>query len=297
MEDLKEVAHDGEEPPTEVAAQPQAGLEEPQQQLEQQGPDAGVAAACPACTEAGGYSSLESVLEVPPVRRDKMESFFLAETLKYLYLTFAEPPDRCLHLSCAPGAGTAQQQSRPQQQAGRRALLPLDRFVFTTEAHPLPVVGPAAASLVQPSWRPERHLLHPFGEAQAGEAKGHGEQSVGDDGSGSEGDGSEDKAQCSQAPPSGDDSGGAATQQQPAPQQQEAEAVLEAAAQALQQGTQKARELEAALGEVLDQLAGAAAAAMGGQPARLAPSDCVAPGAADAAAAAASEAESASELR
>ena len=30
----------------------------------------------------GGYTALESVLSVPPPQRDKMESFWLAETLK-----------------------------------------------------------------------------------------------------------------------------------------------------------------------------------------------------------------------
>jgi endoplasmic reticulum Man9GlcNAc2 1,2-alpha-mannosidase len=37
-----------------------------------------------------GYTDLESVLEVPPLRRDKMESFFIAETLKYLLLIFED---------------------------------------------------------------------------------------------------------------------------------------------------------------------------------------------------------------
>ncbi len=32
--------------------------------------------------ESGGHTALESVLSVPPLRRDKMESFWLAETLK-----------------------------------------------------------------------------------------------------------------------------------------------------------------------------------------------------------------------
>ena len=41
---------------------------------------------------------------------DVMESFFTAETLKYLFLLFADP-----------------------------VVLPLDRFVFNTEAHPLPI--------------------------------------------------------------------------------------------------------------------------------------------------------------
>lgn len=39
--------------------------------------------------ESGGYSSINDVTSPSDVRyRDKMESFFLAETLKYLYLLF-----------------------------------------------------------------------------------------------------------------------------------------------------------------------------------------------------------------
>ena len=49
--------------------------------------------------------------------RDKMESFWPAETLKYLYLLLDD--------------------SSPE-------LLPLDQFVFNTEAHPLPITGSAA---------------------------------------------------------------------------------------------------------------------------------------------------------
>ena len=48
-----------------------------------------------------------------PRFRDKMESFFLAETLKYFYLLFSDDKD----------------------------LLPLDRFVFNTEGHALPIHG------------------------------------------------------------------------------------------------------------------------------------------------------------
>ena len=47
---------------------------------------------------------------IPPPQRDKMESFFLGETLKYLYLLFSD-----------------------------ESLVPLDHFVFNTEAHPLPI--------------------------------------------------------------------------------------------------------------------------------------------------------------
>lgn len=41
--------------------------------------------------EGGGYTSISDVMNVEQVRpRDKMESFFLAETLKYLYLLFED---------------------------------------------------------------------------------------------------------------------------------------------------------------------------------------------------------------
>ncbi|KAL0442527.1 UNVERIFIED_CONTAM: Mannosyl-oligosaccharide 1,2-alpha-mannosidase MNS3 [Sesamum latifolium] len=38
--------------------------------------------------DSGGYTSLDDVTVLPPHRRDKMETFFLGETLKYLYLLF-----------------------------------------------------------------------------------------------------------------------------------------------------------------------------------------------------------------
>src|SRR5690606_17970109 len=57
-----------------------------------------------------GYTSLNDVTKIPPSTRDNMESFWLAETLKYLYLLFKE------------GDGG----------------LPLERVVFNTEAHPFP---------------------------------------------------------------------------------------------------------------------------------------------------------------
>jgi mannosyl-oligosaccharide alpha-1,2-mannosidase len=63
--------------------------------------------------KTGGYSSLNSVKVNPPVMRNKMESFFLGETLKYLFLLFEEP--------------------------GADQLVPLDQWVFNTEAHPLPI--------------------------------------------------------------------------------------------------------------------------------------------------------------
>lgn len=59
-----------------------------------------------------GYTSIGNVRNPANTRpKDMMESFFLGETLKYLYLLFADDPK----------------------------LIDLDRYVFNTEAHPLPI--------------------------------------------------------------------------------------------------------------------------------------------------------------
>jgi len=63
--------------------------------------------------EAGGYATIINVDENPSRQEDKMETFFLSETLKYLYLLF-ESSD----------------------------VIPLDRYVLNTEAHPLPIFTP-----------------------------------------------------------------------------------------------------------------------------------------------------------
>lgn len=60
------------------------------------------------CKAAHGYTGLKNVNSVPPVKDDLQQSFFLAETLKYLYLIFSEDE-----------------------------LISLDEFVFNTEAHPM----------------------------------------------------------------------------------------------------------------------------------------------------------------
>lgn len=62
-----------------------------------------------AVDNGGGFISLSNANIVPPMPRDNMESFWLAETLKYFYLLFS-PDD----------------------------LLPLDKVVINTEAHPFP---------------------------------------------------------------------------------------------------------------------------------------------------------------
>ncbi|KAF9886224.1 mannosyl-oligosaccharide alpha-1,2-mannosidase [Aspergillus nanangensis] len=56
-----------------------------------------------------GFTSLSNADTIPPVQRDNMESFWMAETLKYLYLLFSD-----------------------------RDFLPLEENVFNTEAHPMP---------------------------------------------------------------------------------------------------------------------------------------------------------------
>jgi mannosyl-oligosaccharide alpha-1,2-mannosidase len=54
------------------------------------------------------HARLKNVMEVNPTKEDSMESFWLAETLKYFYLLYSEPE-----------------------------LVSLDEYVLNTEAHPL----------------------------------------------------------------------------------------------------------------------------------------------------------------
>ena len=68
----------------------------------------------------GGYSGLRNVASTKPTHDDVQQSFFLAETLKYLYLLFSDD-----------------------------TLINLDQWVFNTEAHPLPIKGG-----VNPLFRP-----------------------------------------------------------------------------------------------------------------------------------------------
>ncbi|XP_024538904.1 mannosyl-oligosaccharide 1,2-alpha-mannosidase MNS3 isoform X1 [Selaginella moellendorffii] len=67
----------------------------------------------------GGYSSIDDVTVANSYKRDKMETFFLGETLKYLFLLFGEDD-----------------------------VLPLSYFVFNTEAHPLPITWEGANSVL-----------------------------------------------------------------------------------------------------------------------------------------------------
>ncbi|CAB1415368.1 unnamed protein product [Pleuronectes platessa] len=63
------------------------------------------------CRLEGGYSGVRDVYASSPNHDDVQQSFYLAETLKYLYLLFSEDDH-----------------------------LPFDHWVFNTEAHPLPVI-------------------------------------------------------------------------------------------------------------------------------------------------------------
>jgi mannosyl-oligosaccharide alpha-1,2-mannosidase len=55
-----------------------------------------------------GHSCIDNVMKPKPSHTDEMESFWLAETLKYYYLLFSDP-----------------------------SLVSLDDYVLSTEAHPL----------------------------------------------------------------------------------------------------------------------------------------------------------------
>ncbi|KAF8060789.1 glycoside hydrolase [Lyophyllum atratum] len=63
--------------------------------------------------ESGGYASILNVDDVGSKLEDRMETFMMSETLKYLYLLFSDS-----------------------------SVMPLDKYVFNTEAHPLPIFTP-----------------------------------------------------------------------------------------------------------------------------------------------------------
>jgi len=63
------------------------------------------------CRVENGYTGIKDVYAANPVKDDVQQSFFLAETLKYLYLLFSDDD-----------------------------ILPLDSWVLNTEAHPLPLL-------------------------------------------------------------------------------------------------------------------------------------------------------------
>lgn len=70
------------------------------------------------------YTSLDDMTVIPPRKRDNMESFWFAETLKYLYLLFDDDNK-----------------------------VPIDQYVFNTEAHPFPKFE--LGKLFKTGWRRE----------------------------------------------------------------------------------------------------------------------------------------------
>ena len=60
---------------------------------------------------SGGFSGVKDVYNVAAPKDDVMQSFFIAETLKYLFLLFSDD-----------------------------SVLPLDQWVLNTEAHPFPLI-------------------------------------------------------------------------------------------------------------------------------------------------------------
>uniref|UniRef100_A0A673WJC3 alpha-1,2-Mannosidase n=1 Tax=Salmo trutta TaxID=8032 RepID=A0A673WJC3_SALTR len=77
------------------------------------------------CRVSGGFSGVKDVYSSNPTYDDVQQSFFLAETLKYLYLLFSSDD-----------------------------LMPLESWVFNTEAHPLPVLHLKDGGCVQLLWLP-----------------------------------------------------------------------------------------------------------------------------------------------
>lgn len=75
------------------------------------------------CRTEAGYSGIRNVYQVGGNKDDVQQSFFLAESLKYLYLLFSDDE-----------------------------IISTDHWVFNTEAHPLPIRG------VNPLYRPHSEL-------------------------------------------------------------------------------------------------------------------------------------------
>ena len=75
------------------------------------------------CRKEAGYSGVSDVNMIPPDSDDVQQSWFLAETLKYLFLLFSDD-----------------------------GVLPLDQWVFNTEAHPVKTNIPQEESFIDWDW-------------------------------------------------------------------------------------------------------------------------------------------------
>lgn len=83
---------------------------------------------------------------------NRMESFFLAETIKYLYLLF--DPTHFLHGGDSEGAGSWEEGGEDGQ-----CVLGAGGFIFNTEAHPLDPAALYCCSRHAQEWEELRDLL------------------------------------------------------------------------------------------------------------------------------------------
>ncbi|KAF9438703.1 mannosyl-oligosaccharide alpha-1,2-mannosidase [Entomortierella beljakovae] len=106
---------------------------------------------------SGGYSSIHDVRRFDKVSfSDKMETYFLAETLKYFYLLF-----------------------------GSDDVLPLDKYVFNTEAHPFPIFTPPKEFLTRTGSEQDNTVIDKEteeGQDEEEKYKGHIEKEDNQDG-------------------------------------------------------------------------------------------------------------------
>lgn len=75
------------------------------------------------CKVEHGYSGVKDVFQIPTQKDDNQPSFFIAETLKYLLLIFEND-----------------------------SAIPLDKYVFNTEAHPLSLLPDALLKWEDEGW-------------------------------------------------------------------------------------------------------------------------------------------------
>lgn len=87
-----------------------------------------------------GYATIKSVSD--HTIEDRMESFFLAETLKYLYLLFDE--DNFIHNQGDHGILIKRQSSKTNRE--EECIVETGGYVFNTEAHPLDVAALSCCS-------------------------------------------------------------------------------------------------------------------------------------------------------
>ena len=100
----------------------------------------------------GGYSNVDSVHDLPAntTKQDKQETWWFAETLKYLVRS-ATCPGSSIDARRAV-AHRSSQRVRASYSCSQYLifsdddeLLSLERWVFSTEAHPFPIVASASS--------------------------------------------------------------------------------------------------------------------------------------------------------